>query len=190
MNPEEIVEKFRAKFGAGILESRIEIQEGGTKKIPYHFVWLHVDKNIFHDVVKFLAEEYPYPHLAVTSGVDLGSTIQLTYHFTIGYGARGGETPINIQVDVPKENPVIPTITDIIPCAVITEGEKQEFLGIKVEGIPESRVFIADDFPKDVHPWRKDEKGIKPEMVKKLWEVGRPKYQPAPAQATEKEGSR
>jgi len=31
-------------------------------------------------------------------------------------------------------------------------------LGIKVKNIPKNmRVFISDDFPEDMYPWRKDE---------------------------------
>ncbi|MBU2565391.1 MAG: NADH-quinone oxidoreductase subunit C, partial [Candidatus Thermoplasmatota archaeon] len=66
----------------------------------------------------------------------------------------------------------ISSICDIIPGALVTEREKQEMLGITVEGIPDSRrMFLPDDFPENVYPWRKDEKGIPEKMIKKLYEV-------------------
>jgi membrane-bound hydrogenase subunit beta len=34
-------------------------------------------------------------------------------------------------------------------------------LGVKVIGIPDDRrLFLPDDWPEDVFPWRKDEKGM------------------------------
>jgi len=73
------------------------------------------------------------------------------------------EISLNIAVEIPKTKPEIETICDLIPGALITEREKQEMLGIKVIGIPDSRrLFLPDDFPKDVYPWRKDEEGLGP----------------------------
>jgi len=82
------------------------------------------------------------------------------YHFSLFHGARGRELSLNITVSLPKENPVVDTITDLIPGALISEQEKQEMLGVKIRGIPkDTRVFVADDIPKDVFPWRRDETG-------------------------------
>jgi membrane-bound hydrogenase subunit beta len=68
-----------------------------------------------------------------------------------------------------------------MPGATFTEREKQEMLGIEVVGIPDPRrLFLPDDFPEGVYPWRKDEKGIPDSMIKNLWEVKRPRDRPAP----------
>ena len=41
-------------------------------------------------------------------------------------------------------------------------------LGIKIIGIPDSRrLFLPDDFPKNVYPWRKDEQTKK--EIEKLY---------------------
>ncbi len=78
---------------------------------------------------------------------------------------------MNITVELPKSKPEIESICDLIPGALITEQEKQEMLGIKVKGIPkDKRVFVSDDFPKGIYPWRKDEKGPE-KMVRNLHEV-------------------
>ena len=67
---------------------------------------------------------------------------------------------MNISVELPKSKPEIETICDYIPGALITEREKQEFLGVKIIGIPDDRrLFLPDDFPKGVYPWRRDETG-------------------------------
>jgi membrane-bound hydrogenase subunit beta len=67
---------------------------------------------------------------------------------------------VNITIPLPKSDPTIDSITDLIPGALIAEQEKQEMLGIKVVGIPkDERVFIPNDFPEGVFPWRRDETG-------------------------------
>jgi membrane-bound hydrogenase subunit beta len=48
-------------------------------------------------------------------------------------------------------------------------------MGVTVRNIPDGRrIFLPDDFPEGIYPWRKDGKGIPPEMVKRLWAAGRP----------------
>ena len=82
-----------------------------------------------------------------------------------------GEISINISVELPKTKPEIDTICDIIPGALITEREKQEMLGVTIKGIPDSRrVFLTDDFPEGVYPWRKDETGPQ-KLIRNLHEV-------------------
>ena len=74
---------------------------------------------------------------------------------------------IIVGTSCPKEDPNLPTLTDIFPSSLPYEREIQEFLGIFFEGIPDPRrLFLPDDFPEGVYPLRLDDKGIKPEMVK------------------------
>lgn len=64
------------------------------------------------------------------------------------------------MVQIPKSDPKVPTITDMIPGALFTERETQEMMGVVVENIPDQRrLFLPDDFPIGVYPWRKDETG-------------------------------
>ena len=77
-------------------------------------------------------------------------------------------------VPVTKTDLKVPTITGIIPGALTSEREKQEMLGIEVVGIPDGRrMFLPDDFPQGVYPWRNDETGIPDGMIKELWATGR-----------------
>ena len=90
----------------------------------------------------------------------MGDTINIVNHFTLFHGVRGREVSLNITVPLPKSDPIMDTITDLIPGALISEQEKQEMLGIKVKGIPkDQRVFVSSDIPDGVFPWRKDETG-------------------------------
>jgi len=171
LTPEEIVKSFKDEFKTKIKDIRIEKRTKSSAKHEFVHIWMKIDKSVFRDTVKHLATLQKYPHLAVASGNDLGKTIELIYHFSIYYGGHLDEISINISVELPKSKPEIETITDIIPGALITEREKQEMLGVKIKGIPDSRrVFISDDFPKGMYPWRKDETGPQ-KMARNLHEV-------------------
>jgi membrane-bound hydrogenase subunit beta len=159
-SPEDVLASFQTKFPNQIRSSRIERFSSGALKTEMRHLWFHVDTHLFKQVVYHLFTFEEYPHFAVTSGYDLGDTIELVYHFSLFHGERGQELSVNITVSLPKNNPVIDTITDLIPGALISEQEKQEMLGIIVQGIPKNaRVFIADDIPSDVFPWRRDQLG-------------------------------
>ena len=118
----------------------------------------------------------------------LASEIELLYIFSVFYGQKFGEYMVTIGVRLPKSDLSIPTITDLIPGALFSEREKQEFFGITVTGIPDGRrLFLPDDFPQGVYPWRKDETGITPEMIREPlggWPPERPAGPACPGKGT------
>lgn len=157
--PEEIVKYFKDEFKTQIKDAQIKKRAFASKKNETTNIWIKVDKAAFKKVIKHLVD-LQFPHLAVVSGNDLGKTIELIYHFNLNYDTRLGEITLNISVDLPKSKPEIETICDLIPGALITEREKQEMLGVKIKGIPDNRrLFVPEDFPKGVYPWRRDETG-------------------------------
>jgi membrane-bound hydrogenase subunit beta len=170
LTAEEIVSYFTKDFETKIKDVKIKKRAAGVKKNETAYIWMKIDKSVFKDAVKHLCE-LQFPHLAVVSGNDLGNFIELIYHFTINYEHPRKETILNISVDLPKSNPEIESISDLIPGALITEREKQEFLGVKIIGIPDDRrLFLPEDFPEGVFPWRKDETGPE-KLYKNLHEV-------------------
>ena len=170
INPEKIVKYFKDKLGKKIISTKIKKQKAGSKKNETTSIWIKVDKGGFKELVKHLIN-LEYPHLAVASGNDLGKTIEIIYHFTVGYGIRMGEINVHISVELPKSKPEIESICDLIPGALITEREKAEMLGIRIIGIPDNRrCFVPDDFPKGIYPWRRDETGPE-KYYKNLHEV-------------------
>lgn len=171
LSPEEIIKSFKDEFKTNVKDAQIKRRTTGAKKKEFVNIWMKVDNSVFKKSIKHLITLQEAPHLAVVSGNDLGKTIELNYHFSIYYGTPLGEISINISVDLPKSKPEIESICDLIPGALITEREKQEFLGVKIKGIPDSRrLFLPDDFPKGVYPWRKDEKGFE-KLIRNLHEV-------------------
>jgi membrane-bound hydrogenase subunit beta len=171
MTPEEIVQQYQNKFSQNIRETRIERHTTGVKKTELVHIWIHLDRNVFKEAIQQLFQFDEDPHFAVTSGYDINESIDLIYHFSIYHGFRHKELSINFTVTLLKSDPTIETITDLFPGALISEQEKQEMLGVKVKDIPtDTRVFISDDFPKGVYPWRRDETGPQ-KYAKNLHEV-------------------
>jgi membrane-bound hydrogenase subunit beta len=172
MKPEEIIELFKEKFNNSVTNSKIEIKTTGLKKNSYSVIWLEVEPRDFKEAVKLLCT-IQFPHFAIISDNDTGEEIKLTYHFSIYYGDRFKEISLNLATNLPKNNLKIPTITDLIPGAQTAEREVKEMLGVTIEGLPVlSNVFLPQDFPKDVYPLRKDEKGAA-KMVNKKEEVNK-----------------
>jgi membrane-bound hydrogenase subunit beta len=158
LSPEEIVDSFKKEFAKKVTDTKVERHPIGPKKNEMIHIWMTVDRSSYRDVVKHLMTLDEQAHFAVSSGYDIKDRIEIINHFSIYFGERGEEISINFKVALPKSDPTMESICDLIPGALISEQEKQEMLGIKVKNIPKDmRVFISDDFPEDMYPWRKDE---------------------------------
>ncbi|HWQ65309.1 MAG TPA: NADH-quinone oxidoreductase subunit C [Methanospirillum sp.] len=181
LTPQAVADHFSQKFGDQISDIRVIAWAEGAKKIPKRSIWMRIPRESIVDAVRELSL-IDYPHLGVISAVDTGDLIELLYHMQIFFGGKHEEIEVTFTVPVPKSDPHVPTIAGVIPGAVYTEREKQDMIGIIVDGIPDNRrIFLPADFPDGIYPWRKDEKGIPDSMIKELWKVGRPEDRPSPA---------
>lgn len=160
MSPQAIVESFRTSLGDGFVDAKIYEREIAIEKHLFRRLWIYVKREAFRKAVEHICQLQEHPHLAIISSADLGDKVELIYHFTIYYGNRLEEITVGIRVILPKDDLKIPTITDFIPGAIFTERETQEMMGVEVVGIPDSRrLFISEDIPEGVYPWRTDETG-------------------------------
>jgi len=159
-SPEAIVDSFKTALGDDFIDSKIYEREVAVKKNVFRTIWVYVKREAFRRAVEHICKLQEYPHLAIISSSDLGDSVELIYHFTIYYGHHLAELPLGLRVELPKNDLKIPTLTDIIPGALFTERETQEMMGVEVVGIPDSRrLFLPEDFPEGVYPWRTDETG-------------------------------
>ena len=160
LSPEAIVESFKTALGDSLIDAKIYQREVAVKKNLRRTIWIYVTREAYRRAVEHICTLQEYPHLAIISSADLGDTVELIYHFTIYYGHHLQELSLGLRVSLPKNDLKIPTITDIIPGALFTERETQEMIGVEMIGIPDSRrLFLPEDFPEGVYPWRKDETG-------------------------------
>jgi membrane-bound hydrogenase subunit beta len=180
LTPEEVMAHLSSRLSGGIRDSSIRRWEQGRKRVPHFTLWVDLDREFLKPAIMALME-IQFPHLSVIAGADLGDAIRLLYIFSVQYGSPKSEYMVTFGIELPKTDLTVPTISDLIPGAVFSEREKQEFFGIRVVGIPDGRrLFLPEDFPEGVFPWRKDETGVPEGMVRDLWKSKRPQNRPAP----------
>jgi NADH-quinone oxidoreductase subunit C len=99
-------------------------------------------------VVEFLLHHLGLAHLSAITGDDTGHEIVLLYHFW----DRGGLT---LRIELPRDEPAIESIRDLIPGAVFYEREVVEMLGVRIGGYAEmGPLFLPDDWS-DPPPMRR-----------------------------------
>jgi len=169
LSPEEIIDSFKTAIGDSLVETSIYRQEVATKGNLFTSISIVVKREAFRDSVRHICELQEYPHFVVIASSDRGDTVELIYHISIYYGLHLSEISLLLTVMLPKNDLKIPTITDILPATIFAERETQEMMGVEVTDIPDNRrLFLPDDFPLGVYPWRNDEAGLKPEMIRVL----------------------
>jgi Ni,Fe-hydrogenase III component G len=121
------------------------------------------DRRIFLDVpleqwtavFDYLVKDMKFSMLSAITGLDEGNTLGAIYHLS-----RDGGMMLSLRTHLPKGNPVINTVTPYFPSADVYERELEDLLGIKVAGLAEGHRYpLADDWPRDAYPLRKDWKG-------------------------------
>ena len=171
--PQEIADLLQAAAGPGFQSARCTEWAEGVKGRKSKQVWLKIAREALLPTLGRLAQIH-FPHVSVIAFADVGEAVELMYHFYIYWSVPHEEILVTLTVSLPKSDLKVPSITGIIPGVLTSEREKQEMLGIEVVNIPDSRrLFLPEDFPQGVYPWRKDETGIPPDMIKDLWATGR-----------------
>ncbi len=100
-----------------------------------------------------LRDELGYDYLSSVTGVDYlpEGKMEVVYH---AYRSTGGGALV-FKVQVPRENPVVPSLVSVYPGADFQEREAWDLLGIRFEGHPNlKRILLWEGF--HGHPLRKD----------------------------------
>ena len=135
----DLVSKFK------FLDGKVSVQRARR-------VYANADYANFRSVLEYAVKELDFPLLCTMSGLDDGENFSFIYHLT-----RQDGVILSIKTSVPKNQPVIKTITDLFKGAEIYEREVVDLLGVKVEGLPEGRRYpLPDDWPEGQYPLRKD----------------------------------
>ncbi len=110
------------------------------------------------DIIVYAKGDLGFDHICAITGLDIDQEFQIIYHIS---NAKG--IVLSLKVSIPKNYPVIKTVTDIFNGAVFYERELESMFGVKVEGLPQGRRYpVPEGWPEDQHPLRKD---WKPEML-------------------------
>jgi membrane-bound hydrogenase subunit beta len=143
-------------------DSNIELPERLKNSIPQEWIlslkapeprriFLSVRREHFKEVMTKVLEDEGITHLSTITGVDLGEEIEVIYHLD-----RSGII-LSVKTTAPKDQPILPTVTDLIPGATLYEREVHELLGVMFEGHPNlSRLVLPEGWPPGLYPLRKE----------------------------------
>ena len=137
-----MVEDLEARFPGIVKKDERKGYEGYIVEAP-HLV----------EFARTLRDEYGYDYLSAVTGVDYlpEGHMEVVYH---AYKTTGGPALV-FKVQVPRDNPVVPSLVPVYPGADFQEREAWDLLGIKFEGHPDlRRILMWEGF--HGHPLRKD----------------------------------
>jgi len=144
MNNEETIQAELVK-NFPFLDGKIRLQR--ERRI---FAEVPADK--FLEIFTYAHTKMDFPILCTIVGLDEGELLSCLYFL-----AKENGIILSLKISVPKETPVIKTITQVFPAAEMYEREVVDLLGIKVEGLEEGRRYpLPDNWPADQYPLRKD----------------------------------
>lgn len=142
MPEEEMVQKLTGSLGA---------LADGVESPKDRRVYINIKRENLLEVIKHLKEQYGAYHISTITCFDLGAEIELLYHIFIK------NTFMSVRVKMPKSDPTVPTITQIIPGAILYEREISELMGVKVKGHPDMRLLLLpENWGNKGHPLLKD----------------------------------
>jgi len=120
----------------------------------YNEIWIEIPSLLLREVLALL-QRNGYDHLSTITGHDDGERIRLIYHL-IKFGTKSTEM-VNIVTYADRNNPVVPSMINEYPSALVYEREIFDLLGVKFEGHKGlKRLLLPEDVPEDFHPLRKD----------------------------------
>ncbi len=126
---------------------------------------LTAKKGILEKLCKFLKEKQGFDHLTSIAAVDRSGMVtgmrgkQLLYYndYEVVYHtwSHSKKTLVEIKTDVPRNNPILPSVTDVWSTANWQEREAFDLMGVKFSGHPDLRRILMPEWWKG-HPLRKD----------------------------------
>ncbi|MHA1596363.1 MAG: NADH-quinone oxidoreductase subunit C [Candidatus Asgardarchaeia archaeon] len=138
-----LLSRIEENFGDSLKEKLIQCERR---------IFVRIKKESLLDLLKFLKENWDYVHLSTITALDKGKDedFQLIYHLVVD------NVVLNVKVDVPKSEPKITTIKNVIKAAEFYEMEINDLFGITFLGNEKKERFILpDEWPEGVYPLRK-----------------------------------
>jgi NADH:ubiquinone oxidoreductase subunit C len=121
-----------------------------VQAVPINESFIALPPNCIHHAMEVLVDRFDLRHLSTITGQDTGSAIELLYHFWDGGG-------LTLRTSLPRNEPHIATLTDLIPGAALYEREVCEMLGVTFDGHPDPRpLLLPDNWDKKQFPMKID----------------------------------
>jgi NADH-quinone oxidoreductase subunit C len=112
-----------------------------------------LDPSAIHRVCEYLRnnKELAFNYLRVISTLDWKDKLSVVYHLY----SYTHQHPLDLMVDLPRENPSVPSVCDLWPAANWHEREAFDMMGVCFENHPDHRrILLPDDW--EGYPLRKD----------------------------------
>ena len=123
-------------------------------------VFIAIPAELLLDVLRYAYDVLDYKNLCTITGMDSIECFELVYHLSNDHDG----VMLNVNIKLPKDNAVAPTVLDIYNGATFYEREVEGLLGVTIEGLPEGRQYpLPDNWPEGQYPLRKD---WTPDMLK------------------------
>ncbi len=104
------------------------------------------------DAIRIARAVLGYDRLISISTADTGTVFELLYHL---FGPD--RIVLTLVVEVPRENPVTLSLSDLLPPAAVYERQIHDLFGIRFEGHPNlKKIILNEDWPEGEYPLRKD----------------------------------
>ncbi|MEM3573230.1 MAG: NADH-quinone oxidoreductase subunit C [Nitrososphaeria archaeon] len=144
------------------LDSNAKFKDGKDNRL-----WVTLESDKLKIVLKSLKDK-GYNYISTISGLDQiqNGKIVLLYHIM---NDSPREYPyITIRIELPREDPKVSSIHDILPGALLHENEVFDMFGVNFVGHPNlGRLLLPENVRDDIHPLRRDFKDNVYEGIRK-----------------------
>lgn len=140
MTPDEVLTQITSKFGAALTEAETQGVE----------VRATTDAATCRAVCRFL-RTLGFEYLNCLSGVDWSTHLEVVYDLS----SLLQPTKVHLRVRVDRQEPVLPTVSDLWSAAEWHERECYDLFGVRFDGHPDHRrILLPEDWVG--YPLRKD----------------------------------
>jgi Ni,Fe-hydrogenase III component G len=138
-----VIQGIKAKFGGAILDV--------YEKSPAR-TYITVDPGRLPDIAEYLYKDLGC-RFSIATGMHMAQAIEILYHFPLDAAHRF----LNLRVILDPDKPAVESLASRVPATEWIEREIHELLGVEFKNHPDMRhLLLADDWPADNHPLRKD----------------------------------
>jgi len=113
-------------------------------------VFVTIPRENLRAVVEICAKQLGSQHISTITSRDTGSSFEILYHFFID----GVE--VTIRTSCPRDDPMVDSIVDMFPGAILYEREIHDILGIVPKNHPDLRRLVLPENWAGGYPLRKD----------------------------------
>jgi Ni,Fe-hydrogenase III component G len=140
-----MTDDFEARLREAFGDSEITLGSNGR-------FWVSLDRSQLIPAVGILRDKLSIIQLAVIVAEDFRDAFMCNYVFT-------GSRVVVLQVRIDREKPTVPSLSQLVPGAIVYEREIRDLFGITPVGHPDlRRQAVPEDWPEGVYPLRKDTK--------------------------------